>query len=98
MERPEYPEALRNAEWELIWKRRGQRDEGEPPDQVGFGLSGGGIRSATSALGLFQGLAKRELPEKGPGRSLLSKIDYLSTVSGGGYFGAFFGAYSRARK
>src|SRR6185295_17598911 len=37
---------------------------------------------ATFALGIFQALAKR---------GLLRDIDYLSTVSGGGYFGAFFG-------
>lgn len=50
--------------------------------RVGFALSGGGIRSATFALGLFQGLAKLEL---------LRHIDILSTVSGGGYFGSFLG-------
>ena len=49
---------------------------------VGFGLSGGGIRSATFALGFFQGLARHRL---------LRHIDFLSTVSGGGYFGAFLG-------
>jgi hypothetical protein len=46
----------------------------------GISLSGGGIRSATFALGVFQGLT-----EKG----LLPKADYLSTVSGGGYIGAW---------
>ena len=44
-------------------------------DLFGLALSGGGIRSATFALGVLQALAKR---------GLLSKIDYLSTVSGGG--------------
>ena len=39
-------------------------------------LSGGGIRSATFALGLIQGLAEQEV---------LGAFDYLSTVSGGGY-------------
>ncbi len=52
-----------------------------PADCVGFGLSGGGIRSATFCLGFFQGLAKL---------GLLRKIDFLSTVSGGGYFGSFY--------
>src|SRR5262245_45140686 len=46
----------------------------------GLSLSGGGIRSATLSLGILQGLA-----EKG----LLQKIDYLSTVSGGGYIGSW---------
>src|SRR5437763_1645944 len=41
-------------------------------------LSGGGIRSATFALGILQSLAAH---------GLLSKFDYLSTVSGGGYIG-----------
>lgn len=52
------------------------------PPCLGMALSGGGIRSATLSLGFFQGLARR---------GLVSSIDYLSTVSGGGYFGAFFG-------
>lgn len=42
-------------------------------------LSGGGIRSAAFALGVVQGLAARKI---------LSRFDYLSTVSGGGYTGA----------
>lgn len=50
--------------------------------RIGVALSGGGIRSATLSLGFFQGLASR---------SLLRHVDILSTVSGGGYFGAFFG-------
>ncbi|KPK80848.1 MAG: hypothetical protein AMS25_08595 [Gemmatimonas sp. SM23_52] len=51
--------------------------------RVGIALSGGGIRSATFSLGVFQALAKRRL---------LRYLSYLSTVSGGGYFGSFFGA------
>jgi hypothetical protein len=55
---------------------------------VGMGLSGGGIRSATLNLGILQGLA-----EKG----LLPYIDYLSTVSGGGYIGSWLhGVIARA--
>src|SRR5262245_29290607 len=53
-----------------------------PKSTVGFGVSGGGIRSATFALGAFQALAERQL---------VRKIDFISTVSGGGYFGAFLG-------
>jgi len=53
-----------------------------PKATVGFGVSGGGIRSATFALGAFQALAERQL---------VRKIDFISTVSGGGYFGAFLG-------
>jgi Patatin-like phospholipase len=47
-------------------------------------LSGGGIRSATFALGLIQGLARK---------GLLDQIDYLSTVSGGGYIGGWLSAW-----
>lgn len=47
-------------------------------------ISGGGIRSATFALGAVQGLAER---------GLLSEFDYLSTVSGGGYLGAWLGSW-----
>jgi patatin-like phospholipase len=47
-------------------------------------ISGGGIRSATFALGVLQGLARR---------SLLKEFDYLSTVSGGGYVGSWLSAW-----
>lgn len=47
-------------------------------------LSGGGIRSATFGLGILQGLARC---------GLLSKFDYLSTVSGGGYVGSWLSAW-----
>src|SRR5450759_5041197 len=50
--------------------------------RVGVALSGGGIRSATLSLGFFQGLARL---------GLLKHVDILSTVSGGGYFGGFYG-------
>lgn len=47
---------------------------------AGLALSGGGIRSATFNLGVLQALADL---------GLLSKFDYLSTVSGGGYIGGW---------
>jgi len=53
---------------------------------VGVALSGGGIRSATFCLGVFQALAELKR---------LAGIDYISTVSGGGYFGAFLGRLYR---
>ncbi len=49
----------------------------------GLAISGGGIRSATFALGVLQGLAFT---------GLLRKFDYLSTVSGGGYIGSWLTA------
>lgn len=53
--------------------------------QTALCLSGGGIRSAAFALGVLQGLARYRL---------LSKFDYLSTVSGGGYIGAWLTAWT----
>jgi hypothetical protein len=47
-------------------------------------ISGGGIRSATFALGVLQGLAHY---------GLLAKFDYLSTVSGGGYIGSWLSTW-----
>lgn len=55
-----------------------------PRDLLGIALSGGGIRSATFNLGLLQGLHSL---------GLLRAFDYLSTVSGGGYIGAFWSAW-----
>lgn len=54
-------------------------------------ISGGGIRSATFALGVIQGLAGLG---KSAADSVLSKIDYLSTVSGGGYIGSWLSAWA----
>ena len=47
-------------------------------------LSGGGVRSATFALGVLQGLARA---------GLLTQFHYLSTVSGGGYIGSWLTAW-----
>ena len=65
---------------------------------VGLALSGGGIRSATFSLGVIQALAAKHTKDKDPGGSgtkgaetqrgdYLRYVDYLSTVSGGGYIG-----------
>ena len=48
-------------------------------DAVGLALSGGGIRSAAFSLGVLQSLNEQDV---------LQRVDYLSTVSGGGYMGA----------
>jgi hypothetical protein len=92
VDRTAYPQDLESAEAKLITERRSRIPElgaAQPPDPsrlpedaMGFGLSGGGIRSATFCFGLFQSLAEA---------SLLRRIDFVSTVSGGGYFGAFLG-------
>jgi hypothetical protein len=51
---------------------------------VGLAFSGGGIRSATFNLGVLQALADLRL---------LHRVDYLSTVSGGGYIGGWLEAW-----
>ena len=53
---------------------------------VGIGFSGGGIRSATFNLGIAQALHKR---------GIFDHIDYMSTVSGGGYLGSSISALMR---
>ncbi len=94
-------QALLEAEATLIIERRRFAHEStlphplpatEPPvaeaaarnamPRVGLAISGGGVRSATFGLGVLRGLARKRL---------LSRVDYLSTVSGGGFIGAMFG-------
>lgn len=57
-----------------------------PCTAAGLALSGGGIRSAAICLGALQGLSANDR---------LEGIDYLSTVSGGGYIGSSLSAASR---
>lgn len=52
-------------------------------DVTGLALSGGGVRSAAVGLGVLQALNDH---------NLLGRIDYLSTVSGGGYIGCSLSA------
>src|SRR5688500_16399845 len=83
-----YPSALKRAELPAINERRVCSESDLKTPIVGVALSGGGIRSATFCLGLFQSLARQRL---------VRRVDYLSTVSGGGYFGGFLGAaFSRS--
>ncbi|MBI1872607.1 MAG: hypothetical protein HYS05_01800 [Acidobacteria bacterium] len=77
---------VRAVELEYIAARRKQDDAKDPPPPdetantlVGVALSGGGIRSATTNLGILQALSQM---------GVLPIVDYLSTVSGGGYIGA----------
>ncbi len=77
--RPDHPDAPR-GELDRAEQRAADRR------LVGLALSGGGIRSATFNLGLLQALARR---------GLLRYVDYLSTVSGGGYVGGWLAAWVR---
>jgi hypothetical protein len=62
------------------------RDQKDPQPRTALCVSGGGIRSATFALGVIQGLASA---------NILKKFDYLSTVSGGGYIGSWLSSWVR---
>jgi hypothetical protein len=66
-------------------KRPGKRHRG----LTGLALSGGGIRSSTLNLGIVQVLDKI---------GMFSCLDYLSTVSGGGYLGSSISANYSAPK
>jgi hypothetical protein len=63
-------------------RKRNNKTEYDPRScqPTGVALSGGGIRSASFCLGALQGLQSH--PKFG-----MEDIDYLSTVSGGGYVG-----------
>src|SRR3954471_12907651 len=61
-------------------------------------LSGGGIRSASFALGVLEALAVHPRPAPNAqaaseDKCLLCQFDYLSTVSGGGYIGSWLSAW-----
>lgn len=88
-----YPRALEGIEASKVRERRGSsRPEWDDPagadptrlpeDTVGLALSGGGVRSATFCLGVLQALAKTQR---------LREIDFMSSVSGGGYIASFLG-------
>jgi hypothetical protein len=71
--------AARKEESDQGWSKRVQTGE-HPHNLIGLALSGGGIRSATFNLGVLQGLQEFDL---------LRWIDYLSSVSGGGFIGSW---------
>jgi Patatin-like phospholipase len=54
-------------------------DGRKPINAIGLALSGGGVRSAAFSLGALQALNHH---------GVLLNVDYLSTVSGGGYIGS----------
>jgi hypothetical protein len=70
-------EPVRAAENEWIGKRREAAGLAPPKDDlVGLAFSGGGIRSAVFNLGVLQALEAS---------GIIRGVDYLSSVSGGGY-------------
>lgn len=82
---PDYVERTHHVlavEREQYLKIRRKKNDLPPPaddNLAGLCISGGGVRSATLGLGLFQAFIKN---------GILKKFDYLSTVSGGGYIGS----------
>ncbi len=74
--------------WDDVWaeerSRLGFDVANTKPQGVGLALSGGGIRSAVFCLGVIQYLAQH---------GWLRRFDYLSTVSGGGYIGAWLSTF-----
>jgi len=65
-------------------------------DRWALCLSGGGIRSASFALGILQRIAALKVTSKRQGEeqgSALKQFEYLSTVSGGGYIGSWLSAW-----
>lgn len=68
----------------LVTRFHERASKGNP--RTAFCISGGGIRSATFALGVMQRLAVEKV---------LDKFDYISTVSGGGYIGSWLSSWTR---
>ncbi|MCI0465949.1 MAG: patatin-like phospholipase family protein [Beijerinckiaceae bacterium] len=84
------PEEILIAEAAAIAKRREQLKRQTGRDRTnsqstGLAFSGGGIRSASIGLGILQALQAKF--ENHPNVYGIESIDYLSTVSGGGYIG-----------
>src|SRR5436190_12825573 len=112
------PAEIAQDEEARVISRRRKFDIADNAPALGIAVSGGGIRSATVSLGVFQYLAQEEKRVRDetaapvtqaesaidgeppapaaatiPTRPrLLSRIDYMSSVSGGGYFATFFGS------
>ncbi|MCW5624193.1 MAG: hypothetical protein KIT73_05705, partial [Burkholderiales bacterium] len=89
-----FPDAVWQSEVERIRRRREVLPNDytntdatpvSPAQTAGLALSGGGIRSATFCLGVLQHLARDD-------GALARRLDYLSTVSGGGYIGGLYGS------
>lgn len=66
-------------------------------DSSALCLSGGGIRSASFSLGILQGLSRFSDPKSGA-TGLMHELDYLSTVSGGGYIGSWLTSWIHRRR
>jgi hypothetical protein len=63
---------------EWVYNRNGRTNE---PPLLGLALSGGGMRSATFSIGILHGLSDI---------GILTNVDILSSVSGGGYAASWY--------
>ena len=89
----QFEEEVFPAELQEIRRRRANAGDARTLDEslrpttrhglVGLAFSGGGIRSAAFCMGVLQRLISNKLFEK---------VDYLSTVSGGGFTGSCLSA------
>ena len=86
----EYSVLRENAEWKAETEQSFlQKIDDEKSPLSALCISGGGIRSATFALGVIQAFAAN---------GILTGFDYLSTVSGGGYLGGWLTAWKHRAK
>lgn len=81
-----HSDAVLQAEWQHI--NAGGQQAGSTEDCLALAFSGGGIRSASFGMGLMQALAANKK---------LALMDYLSTVSGGGFLGSALTWYLSGR-
>jgi len=66
--------------------------EPEAQTQVGLAISGGGSRAATFAAGVLEALGEMRIKDSGGERSLLERVQYISSVSGGSLATAYYAA------
>ncbi len=76
-------QGLLQQEQDVIAERKRAAQSAEK-SVVGLALSGGGIRSATFCFGILQVFERKRL---------MKHVDFLSTVSGGGYTGSAYSAW-----
>jgi len=86
-DRAQQPDRYFSHEYAYLNARRGDRANNARPRQLlGLTMSGGGIRSAAFHQGLLAGLHSVRTNE----RTLLERVDYISSVSGGSWANGFY--------
>lgn len=87
---PLWAKAKDSGIFDSLWIRNSTFPSDPDKNQVGICLSGGGIRSATVALGALQALQEPTSTADDKGQSELERARYLVSVSGGGYTAAAY--------